>query len=171
MKYSLLKSGLNSKNYTYNKTFQYDKELDDISSLSSDIANALCDLNYKFNLSLNGKIIPVEIWGDLPYFIDGFSDYMKFIFVQKECQYDYSLSEQGTETIIKLQLNEEDVMISEDNFLKGKYAVPIKELQDDALLFFTELLKVVQDIIPNILLTDLFKSWEEEVRDSLKTRI
>ncbi len=163
MKCDLVLKGQLSKIFI-NKNFVYDNELDDFSSISSDISNIFSDENIEFSLKLNGVILPVEMWSDFPYFLDDFSDYIDFLFLEDINSFAYYLSNQGIETNIGFHQNEDKVNITEKIFLKSSYSISLKELQKDIILFFDKLMELIENLIPNMKNNIWFRDWEEKIK-------
>lgn len=163
MKYKLIKN-LDFTKLNDIQNFSYNEEFDDISSISSDVALFLNRSKILFNLQLDNLEIPVEAWGDFQYFMDGFKDYVKFLF-KNENSFQYELYGQGIETIIYFFSIKDEVTIKEDKFLKRSYLIKKKELQQDAIIFFDYFNYLLGDTLPNLRFNSFFLSWEKDVRN------
>ncbi|GGZ48953.1 hypothetical protein [Mesonia mobilis] len=166
MKYDLILEEKLSKNNLHKK-FIYDERLDDFSSISSDIADIFSEENIKFSLKLNSTILPVEMWGDFPYFLDDLIGYVDFLFLENVNSFVYYLSNQGIETNIDFHKNREIVNITEKIFLKSSYLISLRELQKDIVFFFDKLMELIEYLIPNMKKNIWFRNWEQKIRDKM----
>lgn len=166
MKYDLIVNSMLTKKHI-NNIYHFDEELDDISAVSSEITDEFLEENIEFDLSLNGIPIPVYIWGDFDYFLDGFQDFINFLFCEEELNYTYELYGQGIETTIGFIKKNNVINVTESKFLKSNYDIQLQELQYDSKIFYNKLKRLVYELLPGLTITDLYKDFEFNVETKI----
>ncbi|BDD09355.1 hypothetical protein FUAX_17870 [Fulvitalea axinellae] len=146
------------------KSFDYDSEYDDFSSISSDISDVLHEMGVVFQLQVDNVEIPIFIWGDFEYFLDGFYEYAGFLFSNQKSEFMFELLEQGIETQVCFSIEDDRVKVSEENFYMGSYYVKMNELRSDFKRFFKEFISLIDLLIPGISLHTWFKQWREGIQ-------
>ena len=163
MKYYLKKSRVISFSDINYFEPSYDEELDDISSISSDIYNIFNDCDIEFYLFLDNIKLPINVIAGLGYFIDGFEDYFLFLFTEEK-EYMYWIPDQGIETNIYFDKKEDIVIIREFIYLNGEFKRNLSVLRKDAIVFLDQLSIYVNELSPNIGKHPWFVKWEQELR-------
>lgn len=145
------------------RIFNYDDELDDISSISADISDYFKASGVQFNLYLNDRSVPFEIWGDFPCFLDDFSCYIDFLFGSKE-SFTYELLGGGNEMLISMDSQNDQVLIDESRFVTQPYLVDKSALKVNAVLFMDSLNFVLGKGLPNLRFHPWYIEWDIGIR-------